>query len=129
MPPVNPQVRTQLWWASVVLLLLLAFGARAWRSGKVPPGLTHDEASNGHDSAAILRRSSDLFPGGRGRPLYNWRGHHGSGRSGIFALRITTVVWRLFQIDLAPATALARRWWGRGASITTLAICVTGSGH
>ncbi len=127
MPPVNPRVRTQLWWASVVLLLLLAFGARAWDLTKVPPGLTHDEASNGHDSAAILRGVHHIyFPVGYGHePLYNYSAALTTALLGqsIFTLRITTVVWGLLQIVLT--TALARRWWGRGAAITTLAVYVT----
>lgn len=106
------------------MLLLLAFGARTWDLTEVPPGLTHDEASNGHDSAAILRGVHRIyFPVGYGHePLYNYSAAVTTALLGqsIFTLRVTTVAWGLLQIVLT--TALARRWWGRGASIMTLAI-------
>jgi hypothetical protein len=105
-----------------VLLLLLVFAARTWNLMQVPPGLTHDEASNGHDSAAILDGVHRIyFPAGYGHePLYNYSAAFTTlflGQ-GIFTLRITTVFWGLVQCALA--VALARRWWGRQTALAVL---------
>jgi len=110
------------WWAAVVPLLILAFGMRVWDLTEVPPGLTHDEASNGHDAAAILEGEHRLyFPVGYGHePLYNYSVAAATlllGQS-IFTLRITTVAWGVAQIILT--VALSRRWWGRRAALATL---------
>lgn len=120
--PVNPRQTTWLWWASVITLLLLIFALRTDRLLDVPPGLTHDEASNGHDSAAILDGVHRLyFPVGYGHePLYNYSVALTTlflGQ-GIYPLRITTVFWGLAQVVLT--TALARRWWGRSAALGAL---------
>ncbi len=110
-----------------MLILLLAFGARVWDLTIVPPGLTHDEASNGHDSAAILEGVHRIyFPVGYGHePLYNYSAAVTTALLGqsIFSLRITTVFWGLAQAVLTAA--LARRWWGRSASTVTLAVYAT----
>jgi 4-amino-4-deoxy-L-arabinose transferase-like glycosyltransferase len=108
---------------ALCLLLLVAFGLRTWHLTKVPPGLTHDEASNGHDSAAILQGVHRIyFPVGYGHePLYNysvalvtlWLGQS------IFTLRITTVFWAMLQYIIT--IALARRWWSRTAALGTAA--------
>jgi 4-amino-4-deoxy-L-arabinose transferase-like glycosyltransferase len=112
-----------MWWAATLVLLLLAFGLRVWNLEGVPPGLTHDEASNGHDSAAILRGVHQIyFPVGYGHePLYNYSVALVTlflGQS-IFTLRITTVFWSVAQIIIVAA--LARRWWGRAAALAALA--------
>jgi len=112
-----------LWWASVITLLLLIFGLRTYGLLQTPPGLTHDEASNGHDSNAILSGVHRLyFPVGYGHePLYNYSVAlmtHFLGQS-IYTLRITTVFWSLAQVTVT--TALARRWWGRKAALGVLA--------
>ena len=114
---------TWLWWISVITLLLLIVGLRTHGLLHVPPGLTHDEASNGHDSAAILSGVHHLyFPVGYGHePLYNYSVAAMTlllGR-GIYTLRITTVLWSLAQVILT--TALARRWWGHRAALGVLA--------
>jgi 4-amino-4-deoxy-L-arabinose transferase-like glycosyltransferase len=123
MARVNAGAKTRLWWATVTILLLLAFGLRVWNLEGVPPGLTHDEASNGHDSAAILRGVHRIyFPVGYGHePLYNYSVALVTlflGQS-IHTLRITTVFWSLIQIILV--TAIAHRWWGRAAALAVLA--------
>jgi len=120
---VSAQTKTLRWWAAIVVLLILAFGTRVWNLSSAPPGLTHDEASNGHDGAAILEGEHRIyFPVGYGHePLYNYSVALTTlllGQS-IFALRITTVAWALAQCLLT--TALARRWWGRKAAIVVLA--------
>lgn len=102
-----------------MLLLLLAFALRTWELDRVPPGLTHDEASNGHDSAAILRGVHRLyFPVGYGHePLYNYSVAAMMGLLGqrIFTLRLTTVLWSTATWVLT--VALCRRWWGRQAAL------------
>jgi len=120
---VSAQTKTLRWWAAIVVLLILAFGTRVWNLSSAPPGLTHDEASNGHDSAAILEGEHRIyFPVGYGHePLYNYSVALTTlllGQS-IFALRITTVAWALAQCLLTAA--LARRWWGRQAAVVVLA--------
>jgi 4-amino-4-deoxy-L-arabinose transferase-like glycosyltransferase len=123
MARVKAGVKTHTWWTGLVLLLLLVFAMRAWDLMDVPPGLTHDEASNGHDSAAILAGVHRIyFPVGYGHePLYNYSAALATlflGQ-GIFTLRITTVFWGIAQCVLA--VALARRWWGRRTALAVLA--------
>ncbi len=119
----NAGAKTRAWWAAVIVLLLLAFAARVWGLESVPPGLTHDEASNGHDSAAILQGVHRIyFPVGYGHePLYDYSVALTTlvlGQ-GIFTLRITTVLWGLAQCVLVAA--LARRWWGRFEALVVVA--------
>ncbi|MGC9349799.1 MAG: ArnT family glycosyltransferase [Anaerolineae bacterium] len=109
----------QRWWTLLTLTLLIAFALRVGGLTDVPPGLSHDEASNGHDAAAILRGVHRIyFPVGYGHePLYNYSVALSTlllGQS-IFTLRLTTVVWGMTQTVLV--IALARRWWGRTAAV------------
>lgn len=119
----SAQTKTLRWWATIVVLLILAFGTRVWHLSSAPPGLTHDEASNGHDSAAILEGEHRIyFAVGYGHePLYNYSVALTTLLldQSIFALRITTVAWALAQCLIT--TALARRWWGRQAAVVVLA--------
>ncbi|NBD36115.1 MAG: hypothetical protein GVY30_08965 [Chloroflexi bacterium] len=106
-------------WIGITGLLLLTFALRVAGLTAVPPGLTHDEASNGHDSAAILRGVHRLyFPVGYGHePLYNYSVAALTlllGQS-IFTLRLTTALWSLATWVLT--IVLARRWWGRRAAL------------
>jgi len=121
-------VKTTLWWALLIGLLLTTFGLRVAALDAVPPGLTHDEASNGHDSAAILRGVHRLyFPVGYGHePLYNYSVAALTVflGQGIFTLRFTTVLWSLATWTLT--VALARRWWGRRAALWTAAALTVG---
>lgn len=113
------QARTLRWWAALVLLLMLTFALRVWQLPQIPPGITHDEASNGHDSAAILEGEHRIyFPVGYGHePLYNYSVAAATALLGqsIFTLRITTVAWSMVQVILT--VSLARRWWGRPAAL------------
>ena len=119
--------RTQ-WWGTLTLLLLVAFALRVWALEAVPPGLTHDEAANGHDSAAILRGVHRIyFPVGYGRePLYNYSVAAVTALlgQGIFTLRFTTVLWSL--LTWMTTVALARRWWGREVALATGAALAIG---
>ena len=97
---------------------------RTWDLTGVPPGLTHDEASNGHDASAILTGHHALyFPVGYGHePLYNYSVAaltYFLGE-GIFSLRFTSVLWSLLTWSLT--VALSRRWWGKRASVLTAAV-------
>ncbi len=100
-------------WVLIVVLLLAAV-LRLYRLDDVPPGLTHDEASNGHDAAAVL---------GGVRPIYFTIGY---GHEPLYtysvaltmlllgptdtALRLTTVAWGLALIVLT--WEFARRLFG-----------------
>jgi 4-amino-4-deoxy-L-arabinose transferase-like glycosyltransferase len=125
---VSAQTKTLHWWTTIVVLLILAFGTRVWNLSSAPPGLTHDEASNGHDSAAILEGEHRIyFPVGYGHePLYNYSVALTTLllSQSIFTLRITTVAWALTQCLLTAA--LARRWWGRQAVVVVLAAYCAG---
>lgn len=104
------------WWelALLVVILLAATVLRTWRLGNVPPGLTHDEAANGHDAAAILRGVRPLyFTVGYGHePLYPYSVALVMALLGptVLALRLTTVVWGLALILLSYT--LSRRLFG-----------------
>lgn len=110
-----------LWRVVLIVLLLLTWAMRLQSLTAVPPGLSHDEAGNGHDSAAILRGIHRLyFPTGYGRePLYTYSVAVVTALLGqsIFALRLTTVLWSLATWILT--VALARQWWGNGAALCT----------
>ncbi len=121
-------MKTRYFWAGWLFLLLIAFGMRVTALESVPPGLTHDEASNGHDAAAILRGEVRLyFPVGYGHePLYDYSVAAVMALLGqsIFALRLTTVGWSLLLWILT--VALARRWWGRRAALFVAAALTAG---
>ncbi|MCR4406978.1 MAG: glycosyltransferase family 39 protein [Anaerolineae bacterium] len=108
----------------VVILVVAAF-FRMHRLDCVPPGLTHDEAANGHDAAWVLRG---------GRPLYfatNY-GHEplycylvagvsalNGGNVNEITLRLTTVLCGLGVI--LGTYILVRRMFGVLVALTTVA--------
>jgi 4-amino-4-deoxy-L-arabinose transferase-like glycosyltransferase len=108
-----------VFWITLSALLLVAFMLRIHALETVPPGLTHDEAGNGHDAAAVLRGVLNLyFPIGYGRePLYTYSVALLTAVLGqsIFTLRVTTVLWSLLTWILI--VAMARRWWGNRAAL------------
>ena len=122
------RVRRAAWLGAMAALLLLVTSIRVWNLESVPPGLTHDEAANGHDSAAILRGVHRIyFPVGYGRePLYNYSAALVTAAlgQGIFTLRLTSVAWSL--ATWLCTTCLARRWWGRRAALLTGAALAVG---
>jgi len=91
--------------AVLVTILVAAAVLRTWHLGSVPPGLTHDEASNGHDAAAILRGVRPIyFTVGYGHePLYPYSVALSMALLGStdLALRLTTVAWGLCLILLS----------------------------
>ncbi len=114
-----PHPPSHLWRVTWMALFLLAFTLRTFALTRVPPGLTHDEASNGHDAAAILQGVHRLyFPVGYGHePLYNYSVAAMTLLlgEGIFTLRLTTVLWSMVTWTLT--FALARRWWGHHVAL------------
>ena len=102
----------------------MTFLLRTWCLLEVPPGLTHDEASNAHDASGVLNGQHAIyFPVGYGHePLYNYSVALFTLLAGesIYTLRFTSVVWSIITWSLS--VALSRRWWGRRASLLTGAI-------
>jgi len=99
---------------ALIAVLIAAIAFRTWHLDTVPPGLTHDEASNGHDAAAILRGVRPIyFTVGYGHePLYPYSVALSMACLGAndLTLRLTTVVWGLALILLSYL--LARRLFG-----------------
>ncbi|MGD2177577.1 MAG: glycosyltransferase family 39 protein, partial [Anaerolineae bacterium] len=112
-------------WEVVALIAVLvaAIAFRAWHLNRVPPGLTHDEASNGHDAAAILRGVRPIyFTVGYGHePLYPYSVALLMALLGTtdLTLRLTTVVWGSALILLSYL--LARRLLGALPALITAA--------
>ncbi len=108
---------------SLVAVLLLAALLRLYQLDTIPPGLTHDEASNGHDAAAVLQGVYPIyFTVGYGHePLYTY-----SAALVMFflgptdtALRLTTVGWGLALILLSYK--FTRRLFGPLPALLTAA--------
>lgn len=94
-------------WGVLIAILIAATALRVWQLGSVPPGLTHDEASNGHDAAAVLRGVRPIyFTVGYGHePLYPYSVAAVMALLGPTdtALRLTTVGWGLALIVVSYA--------------------------
>jgi hypothetical protein len=99
---------------ALIAILVVAVAFRTWRLNSVPPGLTHDEASNGHDAAAILRGVRPIyFTVGYGHePLYPYSVAFLMAFLGTtdLTLRLTTVLWGSGLILLTYL--LSRRLFG-----------------
>ena len=104
-------------------VLLLAGVMRLWRLDNVPPGLTHDEASNGHDAAAVLQGTRPIyFTVGYGHePLYPYSVAAVMAFLGPteWSLRLTTVGWGIALILLSYL--VARRLLDRRHALLTVA--------
>ncbi len=98
----------------LVVILILALGLRAYRLPSIPPGLTHDEASNAHDAAGVLQGVCPIyFTGAYGHePLYAYSAAPLMALLGAteVALRLTTVAWGLALVLLTYG--YARRVFG-----------------
>ena len=109
-------LRRYLGWECGLLLVILIIAAwfRLYRLDSVPPGLTHDEASNGHDAAGILDGIRPIyFSVGYGHePLYPYSVALSMSLLGPtdVALRLTTVGWGMALILLSYG--LSRRLFG-----------------
>ena len=114
-------------WALLALILCLSLALRVWRLDTVPPGLTHDEASNGHDAAAVLRGIRPIyFTVGYGHePLYPYSVAAVMSILGTadVTLRLTTVGWGLALILLSYG--LSRRLFGSLPALLTAAWMAT----
>jgi 4-amino-4-deoxy-L-arabinose transferase-like glycosyltransferase len=123
----NSQATMNRWpaweWALLALIICLALALRLWRLDSVPPGLTHDEASNGHDAAAVLRGVRPIyFTVGYGHePLYPYSVAPVMALLGAndTTLRLTTVGWGLALILLSYG--FARRLFGPLPALLTAA--------
>lgn len=107
--------KSRAWgWVLLAVILCLALGLRVWHLDRVPPGLTHDEASNGHDAAAVLQGVRPIyFTVGYGHePLYVYSVALATALLGATerTLRLTTVGWGLALILLSYA--FTRRLFG-----------------
>lgn len=107
----------------LLLILLLAAFLRLYRLDSVPPGLTHDEASNGHDAAGVLEGVRPIyFTVGYGHePLYPYSVALVMSLLGPtdMALRLTTVGWGMALILLSYG--FARRLFGPLPALLTAA--------
>ncbi len=116
--------RLRAWeWSLLIIILLTALTLRGWQLGAIPPGLSHDEASNGYDAARVLEGIRPIyFTVGYGHePLYPYSVSLVMvllGPSKI-ALRLTTVGWGLLLILLSYA--LARKLFGPSTALLTAA--------
>lgn len=108
--------------AILIGILAVAVVLRTWQLGSVPPGLTHDEASNGYDAAGVLRGIRPIyFTVGYGHePLYPYSVALLMSLLGPTdtALRLTTVAWGLIVLLLSYATA--RRLFGPLTGFVTI---------
>lgn len=109
----RPSIRR--WEGGLLLfILILAIGLRIYRLQGVPPGLTHDEASNAHDAVQVLQGVWPVyFTGAYGHePLYAYTVAPFMALFGEteIALRVTTVAWGLALIVLTYG--YARRLFG-----------------
>jgi 4-amino-4-deoxy-L-arabinose transferase-like glycosyltransferase len=117
--------RRYLGWECGLLLVIFIIAAwfRLYRLGSVPPGLTHDEASNGHDAAGVLEGICPIyFSVGYGHePLYPYSVALTMSLLGPtdMALRLTTVGWGMALILLSYG--LSRRLFGRLPALLTAA--------
>lgn len=109
--------------AILIVILIVATVLRTWGLESAPPGLTHDEASNGHDAAGVLEGVRPIyFTVGYGHePLYPYSVALLMALLGPTAitLRLTTVIWGLIVIVLSYA--LARRLFGPLTALLTAA--------
>jgi 4-amino-4-deoxy-L-arabinose transferase-like glycosyltransferase len=122
-----PNTQSLLARCSLIAILLLAAFLRLHRLDAVPPGLTHDEASNGHDAAAVLRGVRPIyFTIGYGHePLYTYSVALVMSLLGTTdtALRLTTVGWGTALILLSYC--FARRLFGQLPALLTAALMAT----
>ena len=119
-------MRERAWrseWLWLLLILLAAAFLRLWRLDSVPPGLTHDEANNVHDAAAVLDGERPLFfPVAQGKePLYPYSVAALMavlGRS-PWVMRLTSAIWGLLLV--AATYSWVRRAFDTEVALLTAA--------
>lgn len=110
---------------ALVAILVVAAFFRIYQLDRVPPGLTHDEATNGHDALWVLRGVRPLyFATNYGRePFYCYLVAGVSAlRGGVaneISLRLTTALCGLGM--LLGTYVLARRMFGFPVALATTA--------
>lgn len=108
---------------ALVAILVVAAFLRVYQLDRVPPGLTHDEAANGHDAAWVLRGIRPLyFATNYGHePLYCYLVASVSAISGVnvneISLRLTSALCGLGVI--LSTYALTRRMFGLPVGLAT----------
>jgi len=108
---------------ALVAILVVAAFLRVYQLNRVPPGLTHDEAANGHDAAWVLRGIRPLyFATNYGHePLYCYLVASVSALSGVnvneISLRLTSALCGLGVI--LSTYALTRRMFGLPVGLAT----------
>lgn len=119
------------WQRAETLLLLILLAAaflRLWQLDTVPPGLTHDEANNVHDAAAVLDGVRPAyFPVAQGKePLYPYSVALLMAALGpsAWAMRLTSAFWGLALVVLSYAWV--RRAFGPAIALLTAAGLATG---
>ena len=104
-------------------ILIVAAGLRFYQLKQIPPGLTHDEANNAHDAAAVLDGVRPIyFSTGYGHePLYTYLIALVSAPTGVTdtTLRATTALCGLGVI--LGSYLLARRAFDRWTALVTAA--------
>ncbi len=119
---------TRLCWterAWLLFLLLVGAGLRLWDTGRIPPGLYHDEAQNGVDALALLEtgRLPLYFPANNGRePLFIYLITLGVAILGRSPLAVRLPSFFIGFLTLAATYDLGRVWWGRRAGRWALAV-------
>jgi len=101
---------------------------RLWELGDVPPGLTHDEANNVHDAAAVLDGLRPFyFPVAQGKePLYPYTvaGFMAVLGRDPWVMRLSSAVWGLATVALTYVWT--RRAFGTATALLTAAGLATG---
>ncbi len=110
-------------WLWLLLILLAAALLRLWQLDSVPPGLTHDEANNVHDAAAVLDGVRPIFfPVAQGKePRYPnsvAAVMAGLGRS-PWVMRLTSAIWGLLLV--AATYSWVRRAFDTEVALLTAA--------
>ncbi|MGD9101520.1 MAG: glycosyltransferase family 39 protein, partial [Anaerolineae bacterium] len=117
----RPPRRTER--ALLLLILLVAALLRCWQLDSVPPGLTHDEANNVHDAAAVLDGVRPAyFPVAQGKePLYPYSVALLMALLGpsAWVMRLTSALWGLALVVLSYAWV--RRAFGASIALLTAA--------
>jgi len=111
----------------LALILLLAFGLRAWQLTAVPPGLTHDEANHGREALGVLDGVYLFyFPLNYGsEPLYSYTVALSMALlgEGLLALRLVNVIFGVAAIAVTylwAARAFDRPTALLGAALTAV---------
>jgi 4-amino-4-deoxy-L-arabinose transferase-like glycosyltransferase len=107
----------------LLLILLVAALLRLWQLDSVPPGLTHDEANNVYDAAAVLDGVRPAyFPVAQGKePLYPYSAALLMAVLGpsAWVMRLTSALWGLALVVLGYAWV--RRAFGPVIALLTAA--------